>query len=1521
MSGWGLANPAGLAWCLLALPILALHILRPRRIQERVSAIFLWREVATPVTAASPWQRLIPSWLLAAQVLAALLLGLLMAGPYQSTEALLGEHTVFVIDGSASMQATDADPTRIEQARQRALELRGQVPEGGEVSLVVAGSNARALLTHSRDASAFDEAVRGLVASDGAGDFAGAFALAAGLDSVDTETQVVFISDGGVSTADLRLAPLGTRYEQVGRSATNRGVTQLSAEQSSGGLTVRATVTHFGGPQVTQSLRIDVDGVTVSETPIELGPGDVQNVAIQAPPGERVEAFLAGEDVLAIDNRSVAVVPVRADIDVLVVGQHNVFLDAALGAIPGVRVLRAESFPVDSSTIDASVDLVIADRVTPPADLDLPLLAIAPPDGAADIVVANSVEQPVLTLISNEAGLVAGLDLSGLVVASSQVLVVPDTAEVLLGAEQTPLLVRTRSVGGDTLYLSFELDQSSLPLEAAFPLLIERALTELTGLVNPPARLTVGADLPLDSRLAAHITSPSGTSETVPPGSSYPTANDVGFWTISQDGRADIIVAVTADRAESQVSPVPDLPFDTGFVETGQVARAGQHPWRNPLLWALLGTIVLEWLLARRRVGVGPAQWRIASSLRLAIAAAIVVALIAPTIQRPATDVATVFLVDVSDSMGAAGKAEAVAVVREALAEQPQGSVAGIVAFGSDARLDQLVNTELNFSGITVSVDPAASDLAAALRLGAAALPADSRRRLVLISDGRATTGDVAKETQRLADEQIPVDVIVVSPPSGNDASVASVQAPSLARAGEKVTIRVSVTAPAAGPGRVTLVRDGTVVGERDLDLVLGENTLVFEDIASDEGVLRYQADVSIAGDKVTANDVGYAAVPVVGAEAVLVVEGKQGEAKPLVDDLLAAGMNVDQIDVDRLPSIDELATYATVVLVNVDRRDLSEGQVRALSGAVRDLGRGLLIVGGNQAYALGGYRDSDLEELLPVISEITDPLRRQTVAEVLMIDTSGSMAACHCDEEGQNGLGGGNRIDGGVSKTAIARNAAARAIAALGATDEVGVLSVNAEDRWVLDLQASPSQDDIDTGLSQLVPEGPTFVDTGLLTAAAELRESQASLKHIIFFSDGFTEPQWLELLAEQASELAAEGITVSVVATGEGAAEDLRPIAEAGGGRFYPGRNLQEIPELIAQEAVVASRDFVAEGEFFPLIARSGPASNALRESPVLQGYVATTERSTARVELRIGPDEDPLLASWQAGLGRVSVWTSDAGARWASTWVGWDGAPDFWAAVVKDTFPVVGDGAGLQAVVVDGQLQLRLESTDDFAGDAKAIVRIATPEGPSQEVVLERLDGSTFAGAVAVEDAGTYAVGASVSTGEGESQETLWSGIGLATRSYPAEYAHRPVGTEALTRVANGTGGRVDPLAAELFDAAGTVAGSRSVDLWRWLLWFALLAWPLAVALSRLSWRRGVLAVPQATAAKTVTELKRRLPKMSEPTLRGTLPTKPDQAPPSSPPSMAASTPAPDNDADPANDAASTLDQLLARKRKKP
>ena len=1477
---WALANPNGLWWALLVIPIILVHVLRPRRLQATVGATYLWRSVASPVSAAKPWQRLILSWLLAAQLLAALLLALAMARPVHLTGEILAEHTVFIIDASASMQATDGTPDRLSVAVNRAAELRAQVPQGGQASLIVAGADSRALLTRSQDTTEFEEALESIRAGDGAADFAGAFALAAGLDTIETESRVVLISDGGVPDAQLRAAPLGSIYEAVGLSATNRGITQFLVESSTEGLTARVTVSHFGGPPVTQSLRIDVDGVTHTTREVSLEAGEVVNLTVPVPPGDRFEAFLEGGDALAIDDRAVATVARRPAVQVLWAGPDNAFIEAALAASPGIEVSRAEKVPV-AEEIGPDIDVVVVDRVPVPADLDIPTLAIAPPGGAGGLGVSGVVAEPIVTLVRGDDPLIQNLDFSEIVVIEAQRISVDDQAQVILGAENAPLLIRSRlepadsesEVGAPLIYVGFALNQSTLPLQISYPLLIDRVMAELSDLITPPSRLTVGSPLPLDPRMAATVTSPSGTSQTVPAGSARPTATQIGFWVIETDGGNEKVIAVVPDRAESAIAPVPGLALadraesTPGELATRDKAQRGQRSLIRWLALAILVVLLLEYLLARRRRGVSPTQWRYAAGLRAGVGLAVIAAALGLVIDRPANDVATSFLIDASDSMTAAGRAEATAVIREALDSQPDDTRAGVVVFGNDARLETLISNDPQFSGISVTVDPAGTDLAAAMRLGVAALPQDSARRLVVISDGRATSGDAEAEAARLATEGVPVDVVVINPASGSDLAVAALDVPSGASEGERIEISAEVVAPRPVAADVVLFRDGEEVDRVSQELSGGSNTVVFSDRATSTGLVRYQVEVVGAQDRVGDNNVGYGAVPVEGPERVLVLAGhdKSG-ASGLAAQLRAGGLEVEETTPGALPAIDELAGYSAVVLVDVDRFDLSEAQVTDLSVIVRDLGRGMVVIGGVQSYALGGYRSSDLEAIMPVVSEITDPLRRQTVAQVLAIDTSGSMGACHCREDGSNGggLGGANSLAGGVEKTSIAATSAARAIAALGATDEVGVLSMDADDRWLIELQAAPPQAVVDDGLAELVPNGPTFLDSGLTTAAAELRKSEAALKHIILFSDGFTGPGSLADLADQAAELEAEGITVSVVSTGEGAAQDLQPIAEAGGGRFYPGRNLSQIPDLIVTEAVLASRNFVTEGDFPPLVAsRRGPVAR-LTEAPNLAGYIATSAKATASVDLRIGPDQDPLLASWQAGLGRVSAWTSDSGERWAASWARWSEGPDFWASVVKDTFPVGGGEAAVSARIGDGQAEIVVESIDEWSDDATAVVRMAGPDGSSIEITLERIDGSTFAAVVPVEGAGTYAFGAAVTDGS----QAAWTGVGLATRSYPAEYEPHPVDADRLHSIAATTGGRVAPLADEFFSPDGTRPGTRRFDPGRWLLLFAVLAWPLAVVLSRLAWRKGVVATGAEAATTTLDLLRARLPKMAEP-----------------------------------------------------
>lgn len=1442
------ANPAGLWLLTLAVPILLLHMLRPRRPSVEVSSTYLWREVSRPVSAAVPWQPLRPSTLLVLQLVALLLLATAAARPVRETAAPLAQHSVFILDASASMRATDHDPDRLERARREALNLRGQLPDGGLASVVVASSQPVVRLSASADATAFAEAVRAVRPGGGSADWPQAFALAESLETPGVPIGFVLLSDGNLTAAEQRLIPPGTRYVRIGGSGHNQAVSALSLTRRGTGLVATVGIRNTGPRDQPRVLRLDVDGRTQATAVVPVPAGGVAERRFELPDGERVVALLEGDDFLPFDDRAFAVAAPRPDLRVLYAGPPNVFWEGLLEAVPGVRVERSQT-----SRSAHGFDAALYVGVPVPEDPGAPALAVASPGGAPGVRVSGEVDEPVLAFVRGADPLFDGLDLSEVAIARAQRIEAP-TDEVLLAAEGAPLLVRGTRWGRPFVYLAFAVEDSNLGVQVAFPVLGDRLVGELTRAALPPGDIRTGATLPLEGPAEVTVTGPGGFRQAVAAGDRPPVADRPGFWTARDAAGTERTIAVNPAPRESFIEPAASLPVRPRPRRPGERPPAGEAsllPWWLAALGLVGGA---ELWLSRRRSGVPRSQWRAALVVRGVIAASLVAALAGLSVPRPGSEVAVVFAVDASDSMGHAGRAEALAWVREALDAQPRRTRAGVVLFGGDARLELAVRPGAELGQPGARVDASRTNLAAALRLAGAVQPSDARRRVVLVSDGRPTEGDAEAEAERLREAGIRVDVRPMTPRAGADAAVLRLDAPQTVREGEALALRATVASTVEQALRLTLRRDGDVVQERSVEVRPGEHVVEIGDMAGGPGVYRYRIELTASEDAVPENNIGHAAVRVLGPARTLLVEGSAGAGADLARALEAGGLTVDVVDPSAIPPLDTLAAYEATTLVDVEARALTDDQVRILGSAVRELGRGLVVVGGDRSFSVGGYLGTELERLLPVESDVTDPKRRPSVAQVLAIDTSGSMGACHCDPRRPSGFGG-DRGEGGINKTDISRAAAARAIRALRQSDWVGVLAFNTEHRWVVPLAQLPADEVIERGLRRLNPSGGTRLGQPLNAAAEELLAANRQLKHIILFTDGWTNE---EGLVAQAEAIAAQGMTISVLATGEGPGEELRRIAEAGRGRFYPGTDLNDIPRLMMEEVTLASRQFVNEGEFFPTVRAETPVTAGLHSTPPLFGYVATTTKPTADTLLEIGDETDPLLATWRSGLGRVTAWTSDASVRWSAAWASWEGYRDFWAAVVKDAFPLGGaTGAEVRAEIVGDEVRVVAEREDPWPGGTQATARVARPDGTNATVALERTAPTTFTGHLDATAAGTYAVGVEISR-EGDAVAAMTA---IASRSYDAEYRPEAGSPGTLERLSERTGGRGTITAADAFDPDGLPAGRARLALAGLLLVLAALLWPVDVALRRLALSQ---AAPPArnAAGRTLRRLRFRL-----------------------------------------------------------
>ncbi|MEX1170486.1 MAG: VWA domain-containing protein [Chloroflexota bacterium] len=862
---------------------------------------------------------------------------------------------------------------------------------------------------------------------------------------------------------------------------------------------------------------------------------------------------------------------------------------------------------------------------------------------------------------------------------------------------------------------------------------------------------------------------------------------------------------------------------------------------------------------SRRRLGAG--RRRAALVIRTVLVSALVFALAGFQLVLPVDRLATVFVVDLSDSVGNAGREDALAFLRETLAERPDGDVAGIVAFGREALVERLPSDLTEIDRLASTPVKSATDIGAALRLAVALFPDDAQKRIVLLSDGNDTTGGGQAEAALAATQGVQIETRQVGLGNVDEVLIERLTTPSTAALGETIEAVAEIRSSVAQTATVRLFADGALVSTLPVQLQAGVTRVTFDLTPTEAGFHTFRAVVEAALDTFSQNDRADSNTIVKGEPRTLVLAGNDTVAAELVAALESQRQLVDSIVPEALPTdFASLATYDSIILVDVGRLRLSDRQLGALQVYVRDLGRGLVMIGGPESYGAGGYQRTPIEETLPVDMGVRDRQKQPDIALVVVIDQSGSMAACHCNTFNQ---GGGGTGIGGVQKVDIGKEAILRAAAALTERDELGVVSFNEAAHWVVRTQPLGNVDDLQGSIAGIRADGQTNIFAGLDQAVESLEGATATRRHIILLTDGWSSSgQYDEILAR----MKAAGITLSTVGAGGGSNPFLEGLAQQGGGRFYNAANPSSIPDIFLKETQQVSGQQIVEEAFFPIQTSSSPILRGLEDGlPQLRGYNGTTIKPAAQSVLVTARD-DPLLAQWQYGLGRSVAWTSDATGRWARDWVAWPGFNRFFSQLVSWTFPGEETGGIEASFESDGaQTGLHVESVESDGSPRDFYSTTAVVVGPDLEprtVNLVQIAPGVYEAPLGEIDPGAYAVRVT-QTRPGSSP--LGRTVGLVAQT-PAEY--RVLGANesvlAALRTAGGGSTVVTPLDPWRHDLTAT---DRFTELWPLLLVLALLLWPLDIALRRMSLGRRELAAARgwvrdmgrrraATARRTAT-----------------------------------------------------------------
>ncbi len=801
----------------------------------------------------------------------------------------------------------------------------------------------------------------------------------------------------------------------------------------------------------------------------------------------------------------------------------------------------------------------------------------------------------------------------------------------------------------------------------------------------------------------------------------------------------------------------------------------------------------------------------------------------------------TIFILDASDSIPPEQKENAEAIINLAIQEMPGGDKAAIVVFGKDALVERLASENSALADLESVPITTQTNISNALQLAMALFPNEGSKRAILLSDGQENLGVALEQADLLALSQIELLYYPLNnEPQGIEVMVEALEAPSSIRQGEQLQLTATIRSSAPIGATLQITGDNNeIVANQQVTLSQGENQFLFPITLADPGFHRFRVQITPEADSRLQNNEASAFVLVSGPPKILIIEGMSGEGTNLSNALIAGEMLVTVRPPSGMPTtLLEASDYEAILLINTPSSMLPDGSMEIIRSYVRDLGKGFAMIGGESAFGAGGYLRTPIEETLPVNMDVRSKELTANLALILAIDKSGSMGRCHCDDPDLNQEY--TRQEVGQPKVDIAKEAVMKAASALGSEDYLGVVAFDESARWALESAKLASYSTIENAIGGILAEGQTNIWAGVEAAYQSLSTIDAKKKHVILLTDGWSQTGDITPLVE---ELASNGITLSIIAAGGGSAEYLETLSEIGNGRYYPAQDILRVPDIFLKETVQSVGRYIIEEPFFPLPESPGPSLNGIDTLtlPPILGYNGTTPKTAARLDL-ISPTGDPLLATWQFGLGRSAAWTSDMKGHWAEQWITWDGYAKFSTQLIGWMLPEPkSDFIEATASLINDTAEIKLTAKDDsgqLLNFVQANAVVVLPNLETQEIVLEQVGPGTYSGTFEANLMGAYLirVGANDQNFQSLGQQTL----GLVVPFSP-EYKANRIDLAKLNQLAQKTGGSelLNPADAFLHNLTST---AFAVELWRPLLLITALLFPFDVAIRRLVLSKG-------------------------------------------------------------------------------
>ncbi len=825
--------------------------------------------------------------------------------------------------------------------------------------------------------------------------------------------------------------------------------------------------------------------------------------------------------------------------------------------------------------------------------------------------------------------------------------------------------------------------------------------------------------------------------------------------------------------------------------------------------WLLLASIVPAFYLLRilSLTDLSLAQQVLQSTLRSLVVAGFAIALARPSWITEQSKVSTVVLVDVSDSVSDK-QLDAAKKYVDTMVEAAGDGNLQVITFAEKPTVVRAEDGKpLSDAVKRHSAAGAGTDTQAAMQLAYGLYPEGFLPRMVIVSDGNQTVGDLAVEAYRAKDLGVKISWRTFDQDKTNEIRVVGLTAPDDLKVGQPFEVTAEVWSTVPQSATLSLMQDefaNPLEGSKRVDLREGKNLVKFKSEAKRAGATTYKVSLTkFEKDTEKANNAAVTTAPVKGKPNILYVEGgmlrEPGSATYFARALEHENMDVTVRGPAGLPSsAKEMEKFDLVVVSDVPAHLVGAGQMAALDSYIQ-AGGGMVMAGGQDSFGSGGYQNTRMEQILPVRFDSEKIKEQPDIALALVIDRSGSMQG---------------------PKLEAAKESARVTAEVLSPNDYIAVVAFDSEATVYVRPQRAANRMRISSDIARLTSGGGTNIFPGLKEAFEILQGINAKVKHVILLSDGEAPTDGI---GELVQDMRSARITVSCVGVQGADRSLLAQIADGGDGRLYMVEDIGSLPKIFMKETQEAQKSQLVEDLVHVRVAKRVEAIEGvnIESAPPLHGYVTTKPKPTGEVIL-ISDLGEPLLARWRYGAGMSVAWTSDVKNRWSVDWLRWGSYPKFWAQVVRTSMRrKVYDSYDLYAKVSDGRALVTvdaIDSGDRFVNELDTKLEVIDPA--TNKVTMTLPMSQTAAGRYTADfqipKYGSYLLKAI----HQRAGKTVAESPGAVALSYPLEYLRTTPNTDPMKHAAQVSGGldQADP--AKIFDP-GTEAVSYTQDLWPFVL----------------------------------------------------------------------------------------------------